>query len=363
MLLRFAVFFVVFLVITLPVCAAQSLEIKSFSGKDNVQGYARPDDGVRIVISALIPRDLVISVSQVQVCRAGLCSFPESCVPDVSYGRDVMYTCVFRESLRDAGGILHYSVKLFDDDRNLVREVFAELGIDFLPPRILKFDVLPRAAKDAAVIDVDVQDYGSARGDAGYCSGVMRLDFYDEESGNVLLAKEFSPGLCDISERFAYLHESGSKSERISFCARAVDFFGQESSPECVDFVFDAEAPVISGIGFADRDGNPLSHVPSSGMDVAVFVDIDDVSVLQSVTADLSGISGSPADKSRKFDYMQDNRFYWSGFYVNPGVVCSADVYAVDALGNSASASVSCDIGVDDAAIQLVSLTIVIVSG
>jgi len=345
--LRFTAIFMLFLVITLPVCAAQSLEIKSFAGNDNVQGYARPDDSVTMSVEAMIPRDLVISESQVQICRESLCSYPDSCAPGESFGKDIYNNCVYTETLKSEEGIFPYSVRLSDDDGRPVKAVSTELGIDKIAPRILRFSISPET-KGSAVIEIAAQDYGSTLGDASYCTGIKQVDFYDADTGKTLFTKEFGYEECDILDSFEYTHNTGKKSEKISLCAKAIDLFNQESEPVCNDFVYDEEGPKFVSLGLADKDGNPISHIPSSGMPVDVVVEIDDVSELQSVTADLSKISGKSSDKNRKFDYKRDNKYYWSGFNVNPDTVCSADVKAADVLGNKGNASLECSISVDD---------------
>jgi len=347
-LLRFAAVFMLFLVLSLPVCIAQSLEIESFAGKDNVQNYARPDDDVTMNVKAMIPRDLVISDSQVKVCRGGSCSYP-SCSPGESFKADVFNECIYKETLADEKGIFPYTVQLFDDDNNPVKTLSTELGIDKVPPNILNFRITPPATKDAAVIEIDAQDYGSEKGDASYCAGIKQVDFYDEATGTVLFTKEFGYEECDISDSFEYRHQTKEKSEKLVVCAKAIDLFNQESEPVCRDFVYDEEGPKFISLGMADTEGNPISHITSSGADVEMVVEIDDASDLSAVTADLSKISGKSSDKSRKFNYKKDGLFYWSGFRVNPGTVCSVDVRAVDALDNSANASLSCDVLVDDA--------------
>jgi hypothetical protein len=178
-----------FLVITLPVCAAQSLEIKSFAGKDNVRDYARPDDSVTMSVEAMIPRDLVISESQMQVCRDSLCSFPDSCTPGESFGKDIYNNCVYTETLKGEEGIFPYSVKLSDDDGRPVKAVSTELGIDKIAPRILRFSISPET-KGSALIEVAAQDYGSTLGDASYCTGIKQVDFYDAETNRILLSKK-----------------------------------------------------------------------------------------------------------------------------------------------------------------------------
>jgi len=337
-----------FLIITLPFCIAQSLEIKSFAGKDNVQNYAGPDDTVTMNVGAMIPRDLVISESQVQICRESLCSYPDSCIPGESYGKDIYNDCVYKESFTGETGIFPYTVKLSDDDGKPVKAVSTDLGIDKLPPSILKFSIKPPATKDVAAIEIVAQDYGSTPGDASYCTGVKQIDFYDADTNKILFTKEFGYEQCDIIESFEYQHKISKKSEKLTICARAIDFFNQESVPVCTDFAYDEEGPNFVSLGMADKEGNPISHITSSGATVEIVVEIDDVSELQSVVADLSEISGKSSDKNRKFSYKRENKFYWSNFKVNPDTVCSADVRAVDTLGNAANASLTCSIPVDD---------------
>ncbi|MBW3004609.1 hypothetical protein KY310_02160, partial [Candidatus Woesearchaeota archaeon] len=346
-----------FLVITLPFCAAQSLEIKSLSGKDTVQDYARPDDSVTMNIEAMIPRDLVISESQVQVCRENLCSYPDSCTPGETFGADIYNTCIYKESFTDETGIFPYAVKLSNDDGKPVKAVSTDLGIDKLPPSILKFSITPPATKDVATIEIAAQDYGSTSGDASYCTGIKQIDFYDEDTGAVLLSKKFGYEECDVLDSFEYTHKTGKKSEKISMCAKAIDLFGQESDPVCTDFAFDTEGPKFVSLGMADEDGNPISHITSSGQTVEMVIEIDDVSNLQSVTADLSKISGKSSDKNRKFSYKRDNKFYWSDFKVNPDTVCSASITAVDAMNNAGNASLTCSILVDDEGPEVQAIT------
>lgn len=347
-LLRFVSIFVLFLVVSLPVCAAQSLEIKSFAGEAGVQRYALPDDSVEMVIEALLPDDLVIGESQVKVCRDSLCTFPESCTPEESFGKDILNTCIYRESLSGETGIFPYAVRLSDDDGRVVRAASTELGIDRLAPEILVFEISSPDEEGIILFDVEAQDYGSLRGDISYCTGIERIDFYDEASGSVLLSKEYGYEVCEVSDVIEYVHKTQELSGRVTVCARAVDLFGQESIPVCSDFVFDKEPPEFVSLGFADSSGVPLSHIPGSGARVDVFVEIDDVSEIESVVADLSAISGRPADKSRKADYMKDNRFYWSGFDVTPATDCRVSVRAVDALGFSNQEDLSCAVNIDD---------------
>jgi len=347
-LLRFTTFLMMFLIITLPICVAQSLEIKSFTGKDNVQNYAGPDDTVTMNIEAMIPRDLVISDSQVQICRESLCSYPDSCTPGESYGKDIYNNCVYKESFTGETGIFPYTVKLLNDDSKVVKAISTDLGIDKLPPNILKFSIKPPATKDVATIEIAAQDYGSTPGDASYCTGIKQIDFYDGDTNKILFTKEFGYEQCDISESFEYQHKTDKKSEKLTICAKAIDLFDQESIPVCTDFAYDEEGPKFVSLGMADKDGNPISHITSSGATVELVIEIDDVSEITSVVADLSKISGKSSDKNRKFSYKKDNKFYWSDFNVNPDTVCSADVKAVDAMSNTANASLTCSIPVDD---------------
>lgn len=344
-LLRFAVFVMLFLVIMLPVCIAQSLEISSFAGKDSIQNYAKPDDTAVMKIKALIPRDLAISTSQIQVCKENLCSYPESCTPGQSFGKDIMNECIYTETLQDEHGIFEYLVKLLDDDGKTVKTLSTSLGIDNQPPKLFLFDIKPRETKDKAKIIIDVQDYGSDKGDAGYCSGIEKMDFYDKDSGKILLSKSYGPGQCDISDEFDYIHKSAKASEKINICAKAYDYFRQASEEFCVPFAFDNQGPVFRRLSLAEDD-NPVSHISSQGGTFDLMLEIDDVSEVKSVIADLSKIAGKPIKKN--FDYKKENTFYWKDFQITPSTVCEAGITAVDALGNSANASLKCALGIDE---------------
>ena len=356
-LVRLAVFLMMFLVLMLPFCYAKSLEITSFAGRDNVQRYARSDDTVTMNIKAMIPRDLAISESQVEVCKGRLCENPASCASGESYGKDIFNDCVYTESFEDEKGLFQYSVKLSDDDNEVVKIVSTTLGIDKVPPSINRFDINPRATKDSVKIEVDAQDFGSEKGNANYCTGIEKIEFYNKDTGEVLTARTYGYEKCDIKDRFDYAHTSDEKSESFDLCARAVDLFGQESEPVCVRFVYDNEGPVFKSFGLADKDGNPVSHITSAGGVFDLVLNMEDVSEVKRVSADLSKITGDSADKNKKFDYRKDNQFYWSDYRITPDTVCEAVIKATDALDNSAEGPVACSVLVDDKGPEVEAIT------
>ena len=343
-LLKFAVFGMLFLIIMLPVCFAQSLEVTSFAGKDNIQNYAKPDDVATMIIKAMIPMDLSISKSQIQICKENLCSFPESCNAEESFGKDIFHECIYKETLAGESGLFDYNVRLRDDDGNTIKTASTFLGIDNQPPKLFFFDIKPRETKDKAKIIIDVQDYGSIEGDASYCSGIEKIDFYDKDSKKILLSKTYAPGECDIHDEIDYLHKTTADSEKINLCAKAYDYFNQATDEFCIPFAFDNQGPVFKRLVLA-KDDQPVTHIPAEGGTFDLMLEIDDVSEIESVTADLSKIAGKPIKK--KFDYRLDNKFFWKDFEITSKTVCEADVQAVDALGNSANASLTCNIGID----------------
>lgn len=341
---KFIVFGMLFLIIMLPVCFAQSLEVTGFAGKDNIQNYARPDDVATMRIKAMIPMDLSISKSQIQICKGNLCSFPESCNAEESFGKDIFHECIYKETLAGESGLFDYNLRLRDDDGNTVKTISTFLGIDNQPPKLFFFDIKPRETKDKAKIIIDVQDYGSTEGDASYCSGIEKIDFYNKDSGKALLSKTYAPGECDIHDEIDYLHKTTADSEKINLCAKAYDHFNQATDEFCIPFAFDNQGPVFKRLVLA-KDDQPVTHIPAEGGTFDLMLEIDDVSEIESVIADLSKIAGKPVKKN--FDYRIDNIFYWKDFEITSKTVCEADVQAVDALGNSANASLTCNIGID----------------
>ncbi|MBW2973598.1 hypothetical protein KY346_04345 [Candidatus Woesearchaeota archaeon] len=226
-LVRFAVLVMSFLLIMLPVCYAQKLDVTTFSGKDGVQGYARPDDEIVMNIEAIVPFDLAISPSQVQVCKENICANAASCTPGKYIGTDVLNTCVYQETLEGETGISSYLVNLLDDDKKIIKTEAVTLHIDRQPPVILLLDIQQK--NETIDVQIHAQDFGPVRGNTKNCAGIKKIDFYDGTTGNILNTNEYGYENCDVIYNFEYLLPQG----RFELCAKATDMFNQESAPVC----------------------------------------------------------------------------------------------------------------------------------
>ncbi|MBI4141745.1 hypothetical protein HY484_02360, partial [Candidatus Woesearchaeota archaeon] len=328
--------FMIVLMISLPIVFAQQLNVQKYSGRDNVNGFLREDDTLNVEVTApgtLVPANL-------RFFSADTYFVFDNCVP-VTGG---LSKCTY-STTPGFYGTEQYVIRWHDPPASQTprEEKTITLVTDSLAPTINTFSVEPLRSKDGRVqIRYVAEDRAFNPADSSVCSGLKEITF---TLGNNRLFTEAGEKLCHKENTLTYdLTTTGD------LCARATDMIGRTSSPNCVRVVVDKSAPNIKTMTLSEPDGSLVTHAHTgeekrTNIVIAIEGNEDDVQ-FDSVIADLSRLN--PSLSSRRADRRTGDNYVWENVAITTPATCGVSVTAVDALGNSATKSFSCTIGIDD---------------
>ncbi|MBT5021608.1 hypothetical protein HOK51_11235 [Candidatus Woesearchaeota archaeon] len=312
--------FLIYLVITLPICGASvygSIHNSSIKGQDNVNSYRKVDDITQIDIELDIPGDPSLDPSQIKLLNK-----PSKFFECLWLNTTNRFSCslIIYELIQP--GIHSYQVQIFDDaGEPMDAATNLNFVVDNLPPSIQKFDLITN--ESGVFANFSIMDLGCATCGPN-CAGPAKANFLInyKEIGSMPLSK--TNGSC-LFQGLTKLEIGSSEGiiETKTICIDAFDKLGHRSET-CKEITIDLKPPqlidmnlIYGGVPIKFTKGDPL-------MNVELVVELFDDSVLdiESLTMDLSQINERPEyqDKYNKITtkpgmIVFDNCFNGSDYF------------------------------------------------
>ena len=335
------------LVIAIPVYSASvyaGLSNLQVRGADNVNGYVRQNDFVEIGVTASIDGDSEITASQVKIKNVR--EF-DSCVSGVSG-----FDCTVRvpsTGTRRFSEPIPFTVELYDDSTRYSDKINGIVNVDSKAPAIKSFSITPKISRTGeATFNYNVEDYASRIGDTTKCSGIEKIEFYENDlTGSLIYSENLGSAECSISSSRQY---AAQRSGRIKVCAKAYDRFMQSSALRCDTFIVDSEGPGIDAASLKITDNrnneitafssNPINAVMSiliTGDDIeksSVFANASELNPAEAAYRSLPAVCGATAENA--------TRCAWN-FVFRPGIGGAKNIMirASDVYGNEKTQLVS----------------------
>jgi 5-hydroxyisourate hydrolase-like protein (transthyretin family) len=337
----------IWLVLTLPVAAAQQLlTIQKFSGADNVPGYAKENDELTVQILAQMLGNPSPDVARqrARVYYGETYTFMDTCTAQSG----AMQQCTYKTRDLISGGTDDYEIKLYDGENNEIASEAKTLTVDFLSPKVMAFSVSPNMTSKAVPVTVsyEIEDYGHTTGETTECAGMKHLNI---TAGNASVAVISAPvGTCEKKGTFTFTPTISGPSARVKVCAVATDHLNHRSLPFCRDLLIDSQKPAATALELRDQNGFLITHSRSNQqLSADVYARIPDADVdANTVQATLTKLNPNlgklPAsDQSGEW-------FIWRNIAVTTPSTCQVTVEAKDLMGNSETKTLTCAIGIDD---------------
>ncbi len=328
------------LVISIPIVFAQELSIQKFSGKDNAQGYARPQDQLTIEALTKIPGEDIIDPEQVRLYFEDGYILFDSCNASGTY-----HTCRIFEPTFSAYEPIDFKIELKNDGDNTVAQEDMRLVIDNQAPVIKEMKVDPPMSNGKVSVTYIAEDYAMTYGDTTECSGLKAIKI---TTGTTIHTTD-SAGLgeCNKENTVEIDYDTGGKKQ---ICVTALDHVNYASPPKCAEVSIDKSPPNIEELTILDPAGFEITHVRSGEERIAnINARItDDVEVdSENVLADLKQLNPTITDLLTP-DLTAENIYSWRGIPVTEASNCKIIITAKDTLGNEARKDFPCSIKADD---------------
>jgi hypothetical protein len=354
-LLEYAAWAMIWLVVMLPVCFAQQMTVQKFSGRDNVDGFAKENDELSMQVLAQMPGSPTPEVARqrARVHYDETYFFMDSCVSQAGG----MYSCSYKTTDIAYSGKDYYTIKLFDVDNKEIASIDKILTIDSIAPKITAFSVSPNMSSTPkpTAVAYKVEDYGSETGKTAECSGIKLINI--TVNGTQVGAVSTNVGTCAKNGTVTFTPAFAGQSGRLRVCAAATDYVNHKSLPVCREILIDSRKPTPEALELKDSSGYAITHARSGQTVTAdIFVKIPDIDINPSaVFADLSKLNSKLGKKPK--DDRSGDWFIWRSIAITSPSTCQVTVNASDLMGNKDSKTLTCSIGIDDTAPELISLS------
>lgn len=335
---RYLAVFLISLVVSLPVVFADQLSVTKISGNDGIDGSVREEDALTIDVEAQIEGDDTITPLQVKKCVENTCVPFQQCTPNEN-----KFLCRYTESKKQRLPVETATIKLFNDNGEVVSEASATATVDSLAPVINQFALDPQFPRETTNIILRAEDYANKQGDIGTCSGIKEIRVLTKDGRRIAALQPEQQNQCTLQKTISYTHE---QSEATSICAEATDNFGQTTGQVCEAVQFDKDEPEITQEGFFDETGNKYAHVTSAGKYLSLGIEIEDNSELKYVKADLSQLTGKPNDVQE--GRLAGEKYVWPSVFAKPNQQCTVNLEAEDEVGNLLKKEINCHFEIDE---------------
>ncbi|MCF7860639.1 hypothetical protein K9M79_00210 [Candidatus Woesearchaeota archaeon] len=229
-------------------------------GQDMIESYTRLNDSINVELLVKIDNDCDISPDQLKV---GAVDFYECVNESGCYHR-----CKFQSSqVMLSPQTQTVNVLVYDDDG--IELSFSKPSIyfyvDYLPPEVssITFDPPYSASGSSVLIGAQINEYSYSTSSSSYCVGVKSYDIYKDSSKLKSVNVNGRTGLCQMSvEHNITTSELQLTDGYNNICIVAYDTFGQNSTKQCANFMYDSKAPVLSlsNIDIEASDGSDISY-------------------------------------------------------------------------------------------------------
>ena len=258
--LKLTALFMSFLILMLPVSFAQTLDLKKFSGDQDVENIIRHSgDTLYISVLAEISGNPSEDVAKrrLRVVHSGEKEYFTSCTKSGN-----LYDCTYESTDLINYGSEEYEIVLLDVDGNEIKSMKKVLFVDKMPPSILEFSVEPELSRTGDIeVSYSVEDYGTKIGDTAGCAGLQDISI---TAGTTTLDEiEFDKKkVCDDEKgNLNYQYSTSDAFVELDVCIVARDYLDQESDVECKTFKIDNAPPDIKPVEFRDINGFEISHI------------------------------------------------------------------------------------------------------
>ena len=343
--------FMISLVITIPVYSASvfaDLDEINAKGSDGVDNYVKENDYVEFEATASISGDTEITPEQVWM---GSKSEFDSCSIGAT-GYDCKLKYPTNGTLDWNLKAVPYTINLKDDDGNVVDTKSANLYVDNLPPEVTSFNIGPNLS-GAGDFKLEYSIEDKACGDSscsGKCSGINKLELYDNES----YKKDIAIDTSDCTFTNESLQESSVFGDgEHTIYAKAYDMLGQISDIVSAKLTVDNTLPVVDSSSFkiTGVNGLELDYASTNPVPVTVNIEItednlDNGNVIGNFTDinsnyhDLKATCGQTTDSITGCTWQID-------LSVSDETAKEFVIEAKDSMGNTASAKMSKSFSVD----------------
>ncbi len=331
------------LVIMITPAYAAQLDITQYSGTAATNGYASSNDQITIKATATMygSPTTEIAARRLQAKHSGATEKFSTCA---TFGQNT-YKCDYTTTGMYTGAE-SFTIELLDADGKVIETAQKTIEVDNLKPSITEFNVNPaKTSSNKVTINYKTEDYLRTTGD-DKCSGIKEINFL--VNNQKVIAETGQKEQCFKENTLDYTR-AVIDYEKITLCAKAVDYVGQESDAVCRDYEIDQKPPVIKEIHLKDADGFEMTGMrPGAQLvgSVEAIVEGDNADVA-TVTADLSSINPSmtgqiPADETYGTSYI------WRNVAITNPSTCQIEVVATDDMGNEARQTKQCSIPTDD---------------
>ncbi|PIN74950.1 hypothetical protein COV18_05455 [Candidatus Woesearchaeota archaeon CG10_big_fil_rev_8_21_14_0_10_37_12] len=332
----------IILIVSLPIVAAQSLNVVKIVGQDNVDGYLRSRDSVTIEVLANIPQETTIDRTQVWLILGQTRAPFDDCTQQ---GNSTNYKCTLTAPNFQAFQKLTFTIELQTDAGDIVGSQTRTVIVDALSPAIKDFGIEPELSGGDITLTYITEDYGLQQGSLTDCAGIKEIKVISE--GQTILSDTAPPGTCSKDNNVP--HTITQEGEH-DLCITAADHVNHTAIPQCVTVTIDRTPPEITDLAIVDANNFEITHV-KSGQErtAAVQVIIEDTGEVESTTvrANLAQLNPDLANELPP-DLSQQDLFIWENINVFAVTPCTVTITAEDVLGNRKQQLLNCNIGEDD---------------
>jgi len=331
------------LIISMPIAFAQILNINSFGGQDNAQGYARTGEPLIVNVTAAIPGESQIDVQQLRINKDDEFRFFDSCVKSGS-----AYECTYKDDTPVEGD---YLIELYTDDTKLsetatpAEDKLLTLTFDNLAPAFARFDLASSASKSkTTTVNVRAEDYAITPGDASKCSGIKSIVI--TVNGNQIASKPGQKNQCTMEFVQTVTASTSLDHASVPVCGEVTDYMNRKTTA-CKTFVYDTRAPSITGLEVRDAQAGIIAtHLKSGAIITAnIYAEVSGGGIT-AVTADLHTLN--PSLGVKPYDTKSGQTYAWLNIPVTTPANCNIHINAKDSANNNIDKTFDCKILTDD---------------
>lgn len=342
---------VIWLILSLPIVSAQTLNVVRFGGADEAKGYIRPGEKLRAEVEAQLPGEQQIDIQQLRITSRDDYSLFQNC--EVKTG--TLFTCTYEEENPIPG---EYAIRLYTDANKFSETApptvmkTLNLTVDSLRPNIKSISVSPPNSKTGdTTLNVQAEDYADGFGDTSTCSGIRTVNITVGGEAAGLKAGNLGECTMQITQPLTTNLEGD-----LPVCAQATDYVGRPSAQLCTSFLVDNTPPAISNFTLRSPDGGIIiTHTkPGHTLDVNVYVNVQgddrqDGNDVESVKADLSSLNPQYSSP-RNYNARYIDMYSWGEIRVTRPQDCEVTFTAKDDVDNERQQTLTCEIKIDETA-------------
>ncbi len=254
------------LIFSMPFSFAVNIREVSLKGQDDMEGIVRPSDNVEV---SVVITDIVADEINSQRVRYKDQDDSVSTEFTECHAIDQGIACTYSFTETGEKDAHSYNIYAYTDDAllTLADSYSGSYVIDNLEPQVVVFTINPQITSgDNVVATFNIEDYANRDRDTSKCSGIEKLEIYDNTNQNTPIAtiENSAPSCTWIGQEEI---DISSLEGEISLCPQPWDLTGQSRLDEdmCVDIIIDKQGVDIISTSF--------KLVDNSGLDITAYKD------------------------------------------------------------------------------------------